>query len=178
VVHAALTGISLAVAAFFHWTAGFSFSAGLVDFVLSSKLPLANQPFMLLLQGLVFAVIYYVLFRFLITKFNLATPGREADTDEDVEEDETTGSTTTENKFAVMAAKIYDGLGGDANVTSVDNCVTRLRIEVKDMDVVDQNKIKSTGIPGINIVGPQSIQVIVGTQVQFVADEMEKIRRS
>jgi PTS system N-acetylglucosamine-specific IIC component len=178
VVHAALTGISLAVAAFFHWTAGFSFSAGLVDFVLSSKLPLANQPFMLLLQGLVFAVIYYVLFRFLITKFNLATPGREADTEEDVEEDEATASTTTENKFAVMAAKIYDGLGGDANVTSVDNCVTRLRIEVKDMDVVDQNKIKSTGIPGINIVGPQSIQVIVGTQVQFVADEMEKIRRS
>jgi PTS system N-acetylglucosamine-specific IIC component len=178
VVHAALTGISLAIAAFFHWTAGFSFSAGLVDFVLSSRLPLANQPFMLLLQGLVFAVIYYVLFRFLITKFNLATPGREEDTEEDNVTDETAGTEKADNKFAAMAAKIYDGLGGDANVTSVDNCVTRLRIEVKDMDVVNQQKIKSTGIPGINIVGPQSIQVIVGTQVQFVADEIEKIRKS
>jgi PTS system N-acetylglucosamine-specific IIC component len=178
VVHAALTGISLAIAAFFHWTAGFSFSAGLVDFVLSSRLPLANQPFMLLLQGLVFAVIYYVLFRFLITKFNLATPGREEDAEEDNETEEATDTGTAKNKFAVMAAKIYDGLGGDTNVTSVDNCVTRLRIEVKDMDVVDQQKIKSTGIPGINIVGPQSIQVVVGTQVQFVADEIEKIRKS
>lgn len=175
VVHAALTGISLAVAAYFHWTAGFSFSAGFVDFVLSSRLPLANQPFMLLLQGLVVAIIYYVLFRFLITKFNLVTPGREEGTEgeEEVEEE----SNSNGGKFAVMAAKIYDGLGGDANVTSVDNCVTRLRIEVKDMDVVDQSKIKSTGIPGINIVGPNSIQVIVGTQVQFVADEMEKIRK-
>ncbi len=176
VVHAALTGISLAVAAFFHWTAGFGFSAGLVDFVLSSRLPLANQPYMLLLQGLAFAVIYYVLFRFLITKFNLATPGREEDTKEaDETEEEETG--TSENKFARMANVIYEGLGGDENVTSVDNCVTRLRIEVKDMDAVDQNKIKSTGIPGINIVGPQSIQVIVGTQVQFVADEIAKIRK-
>ncbi|MBD1383133.1 N-acetylglucosamine-specific PTS transporter subunit IIBC [Metabacillus arenae] len=175
VVHAALTGISLAIASFFHWTAGFGFSAGFVDFVLSSRLPLANQPYMLLLQGLVFAVIYYVLFRFLITKFNLKTPGREEDTDEAVEEDGETGAVS--NPHTVMAAKIYDGLGGDANVTSVDNCVTRLRIEVKDMDAVDQNKIKSTGVPGINIVGPHSIQVIVGTQVQFIADEIEKIRK-
>jgi len=176
VVHAALTGISLAIASFFHWTAGFGFSAGLVDFVLSSRLPLANQPYMLLLQGLAFAVIYYVLFRFLITKFNLATPGREAETEVSSHETEE-GTVTSENKFARMANVIYEGLGGDENVTSVDNCVTRLRIEVKDMDAVDQNKIKSAGIPGINIVGPQSIQVIVGTQVQFVADEMAKIRK-
>lgn len=173
-VHAVLTGLSLAIAAMFHWTAGFGFSAGLVDFILSSRLPLANHPYMLILQGLVFAVIYYFLFRFLITKFNLMTPGREED-DDDMEEAAATG--TADNKFAVMAAKIYEGLGGDANVTAVDNCVTRLRIEVKDMKAVDQNKIKSTGVPGINIVGPQSIQVIVGTQVQFVADEIIKIRK-
>ncbi|MCM2533892.1 N-acetylglucosamine-specific PTS transporter subunit IIBC [Neobacillus pocheonensis] len=173
-VHAVLTGLSLAIAAMFHWTAGFGFSAGLVDFILSSRLPLANHPYMLILQGLVFAVIYYFLFRFLITKFNLMTPGREED-DDDMEE--AAATVTADNKFAVMAAKIYEGLGGDANVTAVDNCVTRLRIEVKDMKAVDQNKIKSTGVPGINIVGPQSIQVIVGTQVQFVADEIIKIRK-
>lgn len=175
VVHAALTGISLAIAALFHWTAGFGFSAGFIDFFLSSRLPLANQPYMLLLQGLIFAVIYYFLFRFLIVKFNLATPGREEETDE-VEEAERAG-TGTSNKFTAMAAKIYEGLGGDANVTSIDYCATRLRLEVKDMNAVDQQKIKSTGVPGINVVGPQSIQVIVGTNVQFVADEIEKIRK-
>ncbi|MEI2400914.1 N-acetylglucosamine-specific PTS transporter subunit IIBC, partial [Paenibacillus phytohabitans] len=79
VVHAALTGISLFIASTFHWTAGFGFSAGLVDFVLSSRLPLANMPYMLLLQGLVFFVLYYLIFRFLITKFNIKTPGREDD---------------------------------------------------------------------------------------------------
>ncbi|MFS0779743.1 N-acetylglucosamine-specific PTS transporter subunit IIBC [Neobacillus sp. 3P2-tot-E-2] len=171
-VHALLTGLSLAIAAMFHWTAGFGFSAGLVDFVLSLKIPIANQPYMLLLQGLVFAVIYYFLFRFIITKFNLMTPGREDDMEEETEVGPVAG-----NKFASLAAKIYEGLGGDANVTSVDNCVTRLRLEVKDMDAVDQKKIKSTGVPGINIVGKNSIQVIVGTNVQFVADEIAKIRK-
>ncbi|MED4053299.1 N-acetylglucosamine-specific PTS transporter subunit IIBC [Niallia taxi] len=173
-VHAVLTGFSLAIAAAFHWTAGFSFSGGLIDFILSSRLPLANKPYMLIVQGLVFACIYYTLFRFLITKFNLSTPGREEET---AGEAVATAPINNDNKFAVMASEIYEGLGGDANVASVDNCVTRLRIEVKDMNTVNQSKIKATGVPGINIVGPTSIQVIVGTQVQFVADEIEKIRQ-
>jgi N-acetylglucosamine PTS system EIICBA or EIICB component len=172
-VHAVLTGISLFIAATFHWTAGFAFSAGFVDFFLSLRNPIANQPYMLLVQGLVFAVIYYFLFRFIITKFNLMTPGREEDDDEAV----TSGAQAGNNKFASMASTIYDGLGGGANVTSIDNCVTRLRVEVKDMKAVDQKKIKSTGVPGINVVGPQSIQVIVGTNVQFVADEMAKLHK-
>lgn len=173
-VHAVLTGLSLAIAALFHWTAGFGFSAGLVDFILSSRLPLANQPYMLLVQGLVFAVIYYFVFRFMIVKFNLKTPGREDEIEEAGETDEIA---TGKDKFHAMAMKIYEGLGGDDNVESVDNCITRLRVEVKDMNAVDQDKIKATGVPGINIVGKNSIQVIVGTQVQFVADEIAKIRK-
>ncbi|CAM3913916.1 N-acetylglucosamine-specific PTS transporter subunit IIBC [Mesobacillus zeae] len=174
VVHAALTGISLAIAASFHWTAGFGFSAGFVDFFLSSRLPLANQPYMLIVQGLVFAVLYYFLFRFLITKLNLVTPGREEDTEEDTAEEE---SAQEVDKFAVMAAKIFDGLGGDSNVTAVDYCATRLRVEVRDMNNVDKQKIKDTGVPGINVVGAQNIQVIIGPHVQFVADEVEKLRK-
>jgi PTS system N-acetylglucosamine-specific IIC component len=174
VVHALLTGLSLFIAALFHWTAGFGFSAGLLDFLLSLRIPIANMPLMLLLQGLVFAVIYYVLFRFLITKFNLKTPGREDETEEETKEEI---ENTTENKFSAMATKIYDGLGGDDNVVSVDNCATRLRVEVKNMDKVDQNKIKSTGVHGIKVIGSESIQVIVGTNVQFVADEVNKIRK-
>lgn len=172
VVHALLTGVSLFIAATFHWTAGFGFSAGFVDFFLSSRLPLANQPYMLLLQGLVFAVIYYFLFRYLIVKFNLKTPGREDD-DEVGEIVNAPGK----DRFATMAKIIYEGLGGDANVVAIDNCVTRLRVEVKDMRKVDQQKIKSTGISGIKEVGPTSIQVIVGTNVQFVADEITKLRK-
>lgn len=174
VVHAALTGLSLFVAASFQWTAGFTFSAGFVDYFLSLRIPIANMPLMLVVQGLVFALIYYFLFRFLIVKFNLKTPGRE---DDEVIAEEDAEENASGNKFTGMATKIYDGLGGDANVTAVDHCTTRLRIEVKDMDAVDQSKIKSTGVPGINIVGPQSIQVIVGTNVQFVFDEIKKIHK-
>lgn len=176
VVHALLSGISLFIAASFQWTAGFGFSAGFVDFFLSSRLPLANQPYMLILQGLVFAVIYYVIFRFLITKFDIKTPGREDGSPEDDEAGETVVASGGE-RFAVLGEQIYQGLGGRDNVTSIDNCTTRLRIEVKDMDAVDQDKIKATNVPGINVVGKHSIQVVVGTNVQFVADEMNKLHK-
>ncbi|WP_096274405.1 N-acetylglucosamine-specific PTS transporter subunit IIBC [Paucisalibacillus globulus] len=175
VVHAALTGISLFIAATFQWTAGFGFSAGFVDFFLSSRLPLANEPYMLLVQGLVFAVIYYFLFRFLITKFNLKTPGREDD--EMIEEEGKEEAGNKQQRFATMAAEIYEGLGGDENVTSLDNCTTRLRLEVRDTDKVNQAKIKATGVPGINVIDKNNIQVVVGTNVQFVADEMAKLRK-
>lgn len=176
VVHAILTGISLFIAASFGWTAGFSFSAGFIDFFLSSQLPLANQPYMLILLGLIMAVLYYFLFRLLIVKFDFKTPGREDEEEEMVDTEQPTPS-NGKDKYAVMAEKIYEGLGGEENVTSVDNCATRLRVEVKDMDAVDQSKIKSTGVPGINVVGKHSIQVIVGTQVQAVADEVHQLRK-
>jgi PTS system N-acetylglucosamine-specific IIC component len=178
-VHAILMGLSLTIAALFHWTAGFSFSGGFIDFFLSLRVPIANQPYMLILQGLVFAVIYYFLFRFLIVKFNLKTPGREDDpvaVGEGVLGESTATAGASGSKFANMAAIIYEGLGGDANVTGVDNCITRLRVDVRNMNAVDQNKIKSAGVPGIKVVGSNHIQVVVGTSVQFVADEIAKIR--
>ena len=178
VVHAALTGLSLAIAAFFHWTAGFAFSAGFVDFILGFRLPMANQPYMLIIQGLVFAVIYYFLFRFLITKFNILTPGREEGSPEDdALAGEDTKETSKDDRFGVLGARIYEGLGGKENVVAIDNCTTRLRVEVKDMDAVDQDKIKATNVPGINVVGKHSIQVVVGTNVPFVADEIKKLHK-
>ncbi|KOP81539.1 N-acetylglucosamine-specific PTS transporter subunit IIBC [Cytobacillus solani] len=174
VVHAALTGLSLFIAAAFQWTAGFGFSAGFIDFALSLRIPIANMPLMLVVQGLGFALVYYFLFRFLIVKFDLKTPGRGDDMED--EEEGSVGNAST-NKFSEMAATIYEGLGGDENVVSVDYCATRLRVEVETVDKVDQKKIKLTGVPGINVIGPQSIQVIIGTNVQFVADEVEKIRK-
>ncbi|MBP2098122.1 N-acetylglucosamine-specific PTS transporter subunit IIBC [Enterococcus rivorum] len=174
VVHAILTGISMFVAAFFQWTAGFNFSAGFIDFFLSLRVPIANKPYMLLVLGLIMGIVYYVTFMFVIKKFNLMTPGREeGDGEETPDVDEVSG----DNKFAVLARKIYMALGGDANVTSIDNCTTRLRLTVNDTRSVDQAKIKATGVPGVKVIDSKNIQVIVGTEVQFVADEMNKIKK-
>lgn len=170
VVHAFLTGISMFIAASFQWTAGFNFSAGLVDFVLSLRVPIANQPYMLLVLGLVMAVVYYFTFMFVIKKFNLMTPGREEIV---VEAEEAVAAGA--DKFFVMATRIYEGLGGVENVVAIDNCTTRLRLQVKNTGLVDQGKIKATGIPGLKVINKENIQVVVGTEVQFVADEMNRL---
>ncbi|WP_373751835.1 N-acetylglucosamine-specific PTS transporter subunit IIBC, partial [Jeotgalibaca porci] len=148
IAHAVLTGISLFIAASFQWTAGFGFSAGLVDYILSFNLPLANKPFMLLLQGLLFAALYYFLFRFMITKFNLMTPGRgddELDEAVETEDSATAVPTTKEARFRQQAETILVGLGGPDNIRSIDNCATRLRLEIEDMDKINESKIKSAG---------------------------------
>ena len=116
------------------------------------------------------AVIYYFAFRFIITKFNLKTPGRE---DDDVEAEKKV--TLSNDNFTEVAAIILEGVGGKENVASIDNCVTRLRLEVKDQAKVDEKKIKSAGVAGVIRPGKTSVQVIIGTQVQFVADEFKKL---
>lgn len=167
-VHSILTGVSLFIAASMHWTAGFGFSAGLVDFVLSSRLPLANQPLMLIAQGLVFFVIYYFVFVMIITKFNLKTPGRE---DEEVGQQV---ESTTKSKHDEVALVIFEALGGKENIVSVDYCATRLRLEVKNSSIIDDKKIKSVS-SGVLKPTSTSVQVIVGTTVEFVATEFKKL---
>ncbi len=171
VIHALLTGISCAVVAALPTRAGFNFSAGLVDYVLSFKAPMVLNPLMLLAIGVVFAVIYYLVFRIVIVKFNLKTPGRE---DDDMDE---TQAVLADNDFTKVAAIVLEGVGGKENVTSVDNCITRLRLEIKDYTKVDEKKIKSAGVAGVIRPGKNSVQVIIGTKVQFVADEFKKMCR-
>lgn len=176
-IHAVLTGISGAVCALLPVRSGFNFSAGFVDWFLSFKAPMAENPWMLIPIGLAFALVYYVVFRFAIVKFNLHTPGREED---EVEVDNTSkisndDSRLSNNSFAEKAEIILRGLGGKENVVSIDNCITRLRLEIKDQSLVDEKVIKSSGISGIIRPSKNSIQIVVGTQVQFVADELEKL---
>ncbi|HIW35421.1 MAG TPA: N-acetylglucosamine-specific PTS transporter subunit IIBC [Candidatus Treponema faecavium] len=173
VVHAALTAVSVGVAAALHATAGFSFSAGLVDFVLSSRLPLANNPWILLIMGVVFFVIYYVLFRVLIVNFNLKTPGREDDDDEVSEKE--SKLTLSNSNFAEVAKAIYDAIGGKDNIVDIDNCTTRLRLKVKDSSTINEKAIKAAGAHGVIRPSKDAVQVIVGTQVEFVATEMKKL---
>ena len=93
---------------------------------------------------------------------------------EDDEEDETKIELANDD-FTSMAAIILEGLGGKDNVTSVDNCITRLRLEIKDYTKVDEKRIKSAGVAGVMRPSKTSVQVIIGTQVQFVADEFKKL---
>lgn len=184
VLHALFTGVSLFVSSFFGWTAGFGFSAGMIDYVLSFNLPLANMPYMLLLQGVVFAAIYYFGFRWAITQFDIQTPGRGVSVDSssgEVASSETSSATTAQSQddgeeFFEQARIILDGLGGPDNLDTVDHCATRLRVDVNDINKVDEGRIKQAQVPGTNITGKNHIQVIVGTEVQFVADEIEKQR--
>lgn len=169
VIHAALTALSLFIASTIHATAGFGFSAGLVDFVLSSRLPLANKPYLLIIQGLVFAVLYYIVFKTLITKFNLMTPGREEDTEE-VEKE----IASLHNNHAEVAKVIFEALGGKENIVSIDNCATRLRLEVKDATLVNDKLVRSVA-PGIVKPSKTDVQVIIGPYVEFVATELKKL---
>lgn len=173
VTHAVLTGIFLTVAAILKTTAGFSFSAGLIDYVLSSQLPMANKPLILLVLGAIAFVVYYALFRFIIVKFDLKTPGREDDDYSDEDKDVVLAN----DNFTEIAKIVFEGLGGKANVVDIDYCSTRLRVELKDSSIVDDAKIKSAGVAGLIKPSSTTAQVIVGTQVQFVFDEIVKLNK-
>lgn len=166
-LHAILTGLSLFIASTMHWTAGFGFSAGLVDLVLSSRMPLANMPMMLVVQGLVFAAIYYFSFTFIIEKYDLKTPGREEETEDEMEEIKV-------SSHSEKAKIILEALGGKENLVSIDSCATRLRLEIKDTSIIDEKSIKSI-TSGILKPGKNAVQIIVGPTVEFVADELRKI---
>ena len=171
VVHAALTAISMTVVAALPIRAGFNFSGGLIDLILSWRTPLAQNPWGVLIIGAVFFAIYYVLFRIIIVMMNLKTPGRE---DEDYTEEESK-LVLANSDYAGIAGKILEGLGGKENITSLDNCITRLRVEVKNYTDVDEKSIKAAGVSGVIRPSKTSVQVVIGTQVQHVADEIKKL---
>ncbi|WP_317368677.1 N-acetylglucosamine-specific PTS transporter subunit IIBC [uncultured Tyzzerella sp.] len=174
-IHAILTGLSLAVLALLPVRAGFNFSAGFLDLFFSSFTPLALNPWMLLPIGLVVGVVYYFVFRFAIKIFNFKTPGRE---DELEAVSNATANISKESKDFVDTAKIIlEGLGGKENIVTIDNCITRLRIEVKDITKIDENKIRLAKVSGILKPGKNAIQIVIGTNVQFVADELKKIAK-
>ena len=170
-VHAILTAISVAVCAMLPVRAGFNFSAGFVDWFLSFNAPNAVNPWLIIPIGLVVAAIYFVVFYFVIRKFDLKTPGREDDQEAELTVD------LASNDYSAVAAIILEGVGGASNIATVDNCITRLRLEVKDRLLVDEKKIKSAGVKGVLRPAKNSVQVIIGPKVQFVADEFKKLCR-
>ena len=169
-IYALLYGIFTFITVLLGFRAGFSFSAGATDLLFSASLPAAQNTWMIIPLGIAAFLVFYVVFRFAIVKLDLKTPGRE---DDDVEAEKS--AVLANNDYTAVAKTVLEGLGGKENVTSLDNCITRLRMEIKDYTKVDEKKIKSAGIAGIIRPSKTSVQVIVGTKVQFVADEMKKL---
>ncbi|WP_404354669.1 N-acetylglucosamine-specific PTS transporter subunit IIBC [Cytobacillus firmus] len=172
-VHAILTGVSMWVTSLLGIRDGFTFSAGALDFALNFNI--AEKPLLLLGIGVIYAILYFVIFYALIKALDLKTPGREED--EDIVEDEDESVSTGNSKYEVMASHFIKDIGGADNITSIDNCATRLRLNIADMEKVKESALKAHGAKGIMKLSKTNLQIIVGTDVEFVADEMKKIKK-
>ena len=170
VIYALLYGIFTVVTVLLGFRAGFSFSAGATDLLFSASLPAAQKTWLIIPLGIAAFLVFYFVFLFAIKKWDLKTPGRD---DDDLEAEKKVELAS--DNYTAIAAKILEGCGGKENITSIDNCVTRLRLEVKDITAVNDKVIKSAGVAGVIKPGKTSVQVIVGTKVQFVADAFSKL---
>lgn len=165
-LHAVFTGLALVVANMFGTLHGFGFSAGLIDFLLNWGL--ATKPFVLLLIGLAFGALYFFTFFFAIRAFNLKSPGREDD-------DSETSAASGDAKSGDLARQYLKALGGHENLTSIDACITRLRLTLKDRSVADEAVLKKLGAKGVVKLGENNLQVILGPLAEIVAGEMKAI---
>lgn len=172
-LHALLTGISLFIATALGIHAGFSFSAGAIDYVLMYSLPAASKNvWMLLVMGVVFFFVYFLLFSAVIRMFNLKTPGRE-DKAADVVTEE--ANSNTEEGLTQLATSYIAAVGGTDNLKAIDACITRLRLTVGDSAKVNDAACKRLGASGVVKLNKQTIQVIVGAKAESIGDEMKKV---
>lgn len=170
IIHAVLTGLSLAVANVLDVHLGFSFSAGLIDLLLYGTAPAAHNIPLLVVQGLIFAVLYYVLFRFAIVRWNLRTPGRAPD--EEFEASEAARSSDGTSAGSERAEQLIAAFGGRDNLVGVDACITRLRMEVADKSTVDKGALQALGAAGVMEVG-NNVQAVFGTQSDVLKEEIK-----
>ena len=171
VVYSALYGIFTIITYYSGFRAGFCFSAGATDLIFSASLPAAAKTWMIIPLGIAAFVVFYFVFYFAITKFDLKTPGRE---DEDAEEAEKK-VVLANNNYTEVAAGVLKAIGGKENVSSVDYCATRLRFTIKDYTAVDEKAVKAAGAAGVIRPSKTACQVVIGPKVQFVYDELKKM---
>ncbi len=171
IVYAALYGIFTIITYYTGFRAGFSFSAGATDLIFSASLPAAAKTWMIIPLGIAAFVVFYLVFKFAIVKFDLKTPGRE---DEDAEAAEA-NITLANNDFTAIASGVLAAVGGKGNVANVDYCATRLRFEVKDSTAVNEKAVKAAGAAGVIRPSKTACQVVIGPKVQFVYDELKKM---
>jgi PTS system N-acetylglucosamine-specific IIC component len=161
-LHAVLTGAAMVIMHLLDVRLGFSFSAGLFDYVLNFDR--ASRPWLLIPVGIAYAFIYYAAFRLAIRVFNLKTPGREVE-DAAISERPVAGESDRGRAFV-------SALGGAGNLSSVDACTTRLRLVVVDQNAIDDTALKRLGARGILRPTPNALQVVLGPIADQVAGEI------
>ncbi len=189
VVHCVLAGLSFMLMDILNVFIGMTFSGGVIDFSLFGLLPAgAGVPtnwIWVLVVGAIYAVVYYFVFYFMITKMNLKTPGRDEEeetklyTKADFQaqkggKTEATTTSTGKGEIAEKAPAVLAALGGEENIVSVDACITRLRVEVKDKAKVDKAELKNLGAAGVMEVG-NGIQAIFGAKADAYKNEINNI---
>jgi PTS system N-acetylglucosamine-specific IIC component len=167
-VHALLTGLAFVVMNALHVRLGFGFSAGLIDYVLNFNR--ATRPLLLIPVGIAYFGLYYFLFRFVILRFDLHTPGRGPE----VGPPTTVAATHTPRAAAAYVA----ALGGAANILSVDACTTRLRLRVASQDAIDVPALQRLGARGVVRPSANALQVVVGPSADQLAGEMRGLLRA
>ncbi len=175
-IHAVLTGLSLAIAYLLDIHLGFSFSAGLIDLLLYGTAPAAKNIPLLIAMGVGFFVVYYLLFRFAITRWNMTTPGREPEREFEAEEQANisegfASATSVETGREQRAEQLIEAFGGRENLVSVDACITRLRMEVADAGRVDKDRLRGLGAAGVVEIG-NSVQAVFGTESEALKNEI------
>jgi glucose PTS system EIICBA or EIICB component len=166
-IHAIFAGLSFMVMHLLDVKIGMTFSGGLIDYILFGLINPQTHAWIVIPVGLVFAVIYYFGFRFAIRKFNLKTPGRELEEEEDQVQTGKAGS-------GDLAANILAAMGGKENISHLDACITRLRVSVNDIKDVDKNQLKKLGAAGVLEVG-NNIQAIFGPRSETIKGQMKDI---
>lgn len=178
-IHAVLTGLSLVVTYVLGIQHGFGFSAGAIDYFLNYGL--ATRPIMIIPVGIVFFIVYYFLFRFAIQKFNIPTPGRldseAASTDVSVmpeTQQKKQHSFETRGKGENKPRAYIKALGGKDNIKTIDACITRLRLELRDTSKIDEQTLQQLGATGVLKANKNNAQVVVGTKAEMIADDIKQ----
>ena len=160
-IHAVLAGVAYMLTNALGIVHGHTFSNGFIDFVVQS--PRAENMLLLVGLGIVYAVVYYIVFRFVIKAMNLKTPGRE-------DEDDNAGPVVTGSE---LAGELVAAFGGKENITNLDACITRLRVSVASVEAVNQDKLKQLGAAGVVVAG-SGVQAIFGTKSDNLKTDMNE----
>lgn len=163
-VHCIFAGLSFMIMQMLNVKVGLTFSGGLIDFILFGVLPNRTRWWWVIIVGVIFATIYYVGFRYIIRKLDLRTPGREKE-EREINIDVSDGD---------LAYKVLDAFGGVKNIKYLDACITRLRVTVKNINLINRSKIKSLGAADLMIIG-DNIQAIFGPNSDMLKEQMKDI---
>jgi len=165
IIHCLMAGLSFMTMQLLNVKIGMTFSGGVIDFILFGVIPNRTPWYLVIVVGIIYAFIYYSVFRVLIRKFNLKTPGREDDNE---------SISTTNVEGASLAKEVLRALGGKKNISNLDACITRLRVIVNDISEVDKEELKALGAAGVMEVG-NNIQAIFGPKSDILKGQIKEI---